>query len=217
MGIRDKLKSQDEGLPILERYEILERIDKLELDRDKAMVAFLYLTACRVSEVVRYIIEKNLKRQVVKNRKSKDGKMLDAPILKREYKGRSILKKQIEMRGNTLVISSVRSLKRRRYLPRAIPIIISKERKFVKILFDYIDPLDDEAELWPITRQRAYQILSEVGMFNHYLRHIRLTHMVTDYDFTAAELKKFVNWSSSTSADSYVHLDVKDLIAKMER
>ena len=196
MAIRKDILEKHKQLPVLQRYELIDRINLLDNIRDQALVAFLYLSACRVSEVCQYYTKENDKR-----------------ILK----GYSIQKKQLEIEDGVLKIFNVRTLKRRRTMFKTIPIIICKERKLYSILKTYLDTLGPEDYLFPITRQRAYQILGKVELFNHYLRHLRLTHLVTDYNFSSMELKQFVNWGNSKSADSYIHLNVDNLINKMQR
>ena len=61
-----------------------------------------------------------------------------------------------------------------------------------------------------------WQIVKEnLGYYNHFFRHIRATHLTTDYGFSAQMLKKFFDWGSSNSADTYSHLDVEDLAKKL--
>jgi len=198
MAARNLLKKADGSIIILERYELIERINKLNNIRDQALVAFLYLTACRISEVVPYIVEKKKGIQDT-----------------RQLKGEPIKKKQIEFFNDVLIIRQVRTLKRKKYIPKSIPIVIAKEIKFVEYIKEYTKSLSDEDFLFNMTRQRALQIMNSIGLYNHYLRHLRLTHLATDYGFSGQELKHFVNWSSSNTADNYVHLNVDNLINKM--
>lgn len=45
----------------------------------------------------------------------------------------------------------------------------------------------------------------------HYLRHCRLTHLVTDYNFDAMRLKMFAGWKDLKCADIYLRLGWQDL------
>jgi len=155
MAVRKNLMEGREELPVLQKYELLDRIKQLEDLRYQALISFIYLTGARVEEVCKYI-------------------------------------------------------------PRAIPILIKKEQKFMEIIKEYLNTLNEDDPLFPIVRSRAYQIMSKVGLFPHYLRHLRLTHLTIEYGFRVAELMEFTGWGSSHSADSYIHLNVANLKDRMK-
>jgi len=211
MAIRKQLLDKYKELPQMERYEILDKIKQLKSLRNQALVCFLYLTGCRVEEVVKFIKEKNPHRIV-----KRDDQWVKAPIENRSLIGLPIQKKQIEIEDDNLTIRNVRCLKRKTMVRRSIPILFKdKEMSFINILQSYLNGLQEDDYLFPITRTRAYQILSKIGLFPHYLRHIRMTHLVVDYNFSSGHLKKFTGWSDSKTADDYVHLSVDDLLDKM--
>ena len=225
MKIRIKFNRNEQGEKVepraIDRYEIMDRIELLKSQRDQAFVCFLYLSGCRVTEVVRYIQERKLNRTVKQKVEGSDRKeSVPAPITERTIKGSPIQKKQIEIFEKKITIKNVRTLKKKQaYIPlRNIPILrTEREEKFLTILFDYLETLQDEDYLFDITRQRAKQIIEKAGLYCHYLRHCRLTHLAVDYGFDNNDLKKFTNWTSSATADNYVHKNVGDLFAKMER
>lgn len=230
MGVRQDILKEHHDLPILHRAELLSRIKGLDgyyPSRDRALVAFLYLTGCRIEEVVKYIREKNPHRTItVKARiMTKQGEVMakrkvHTPFLERETLGLPIKKSQVEVRGDIIIINAVRSLKHHdgKRHTRNIPIIYNElEKELVHTLFDYIDTLKDDAELFPMVRSRAYQILGEVGLYPHYLRHIRLTHLTTDYDFTEMQLRQFTGWTDGRPAADYTHLNVKNIIQTMTK
>lgn len=49
----------------------------------------------------------------------------------------------------------------------------------------------------------------------HYLRHCRLTHCITEFDFNDQELVKYAGWTDSKPAKWYVSLKTTDLQRKM--
>lgn len=54
-----------------------------------------------------------------------------------------------------------------------------------------------------------------LGRNCHFLRHCRLTHMVTKFDLNEFELVKFAGWTDSRPAKTYIHLKTSDLEKKM--
>jgi len=227
MGIKKETIEANNGkLPRLQRYEIVDKINKIggrNITRDRALVAFLFMTGCRVEEVCKYIIEKNPLKTRVKKIVQEDGSIkkivVTEPILERKPVNSGIQKKQItvDVERDIMKVINVNTLKRRKNATKDIPVIISKEKVFFDIFLPYYNKLGDESYLFPLTRQRCYKILSQVGLWGHFMRHLRLTNLAVEYGLNAQELKHFVNWATSITADSYVHLNLNDLIDKMKR
>jgi integrase len=169
-------------------------------ERDRALFCFLYLTGARVEEVVR-------------GKKKFGVKKKDLEVVKID--------------GKDFLVVSLYTLKNRKHPMRKVPIPIEKEGELVKYVLDYVKNLNSDDYLFPFTKQRAWQIIrfilrkfkkkskNKFMNANHYLRHCRLTHLVTIYDFTDQELVKFAGWSSSAPAVVYSHLRFKDLARKM--
>jgi site-specific recombinase XerD len=169
-------------------------------ERDRALFCFLYLTGARVEEVVMG--------------KKKVG----------------VKKKDLELvkvgRKDFLVVS-LYTLKNRKHPIRKVPIPVKREGVLTKYVLDYVEKLNSENYLFPFTKQRAWQIIrfildkykreskNKFMNANHFLRHCRLTHLVTIYDFTDQDLVRFAGWSSSMPAVVYSHLRFKDLAKKM--
>ena len=203
MGLRQQILQQygRSGLDYT-ADQIKNSIQQCSHLKHKALISFLYLTAARIEEVVKYKI-------------------------KGELIGQPINKKQIIKTEKTLTINYVRILKRRSkesknktILTRSIPISLNPKHKpdkyFTTIFLEYLKNLEDEDKLWNITRQRAHQILEKVGLFPHLLRHSRVTILVKHYDFGIPQLLKFIGWNRADTAAVYTHLDVRDILQKLE-
>ena len=131
--------------------------------------------------------------------------------------GLPLEKRQIEVLDDMILINDIRTLKRRKNVNRTVPIPVNEqERVFVDALRAYLGGLSDEAALFPFTRQWAYKVLAKVGVFPHLMRHSRNTINVRHYDLSGHHLQKINGWSNSKSADSYMHLNVTDITAKMK-
>jgi len=214
MGLRKQIKEKYGIIPALARYEVLDKIKEMEL-RDRALVCFLYLTGCRIEEACKFIKETNPRRILIK--KDNKGNRVEVPMpIDRKMVGTPITKKQIEIENDVMIIRNVRILKRKKMMIRDIPVIIwDKEMPFIDTVKEYIDSLKDDDFLFDMTRQRGHQILAEANLFPHWLRHIRATHLVRDYGFNTEHLRQFTGWTDSKPAAQYVHLNVDDLLAKM--
>ena len=207
MKLRDQVRKQNNNqIPNLYRYQILEAINKQELPKYRALIAFLYLTGCRVSEVVKY------KKNPAKN------KGLLADTGNPGIIGEPIRKKHVELRDNHIIVLTVRTLKQRKLKQyRNIPIPKNTlENPFLAEFLAYYETITDpETFLFDFTRIRAWQILQKSDIFCHWLRHARTTHLVQDYDFSVPQLQQFFGWTKADTPTHYVHLNVQNLLDKM--
>jgi integrase len=164
--------------------------------RDRALFCLTYLTGARVGELVKRVRKKDFEFARIQDK--------------------------------DFLVIELYTEKNRRHPIRKIPIPIEKEERLVSFILEYLDELGDRSKLFDFTKQRAWQIIGSVlrkykrrnrkNKFmnaNHFLRHCRLTHLVTIYDFTDQDLVKFTGWSNSIPATIYSHLRFKDLARKM--
>lgn len=194
MAIRKQIKQKDGSIPALDRYQIKTAIAKLPTLKEKALVAFLYLTGCRISEVLKYVRNK-------------------------EQLGEPIFKKQIEVRPEVIIVYNVRVLKSRDIkTKKSIPIPRNNiEYFFVETFLEYYNELPEESPLWVHTRKWAYTTLAKVDLFPHLLRHSRVTSLVKDYNFSVPRLMQFIGWKDSNISMQYTHLSVADLLDFMQK
>ena len=188
-----KRKDNIKSLTPLNRYQVEEKM-RLLMGRDQVLFVLLYLTGARLNEIL------DLKKAQIKE-EDKHGKKF-------------------------LVIYNVVTLKRGDRKFRRIDIRIDKEQVFVSSIISWINGLNEESYVFydkrfkteniPIKRSRAWQIIrNKTGLFPHFLRHIRLTHLVQDYGFGGYELQKFTGWKKLTTGENYVDLYGDFLAEKM--
>lgn len=192
------VKRKIETFKILNRPELLYELNKMERLRDKALAAFLYLSGCRISEVLGC------------KKKMPDGTIQVIEPLRKE----SI---EILPDEDLIVIHNVPCLKRRNECPRRnIPVIPSQEPGFIQLFLAWHSTLKPGARLFKINRQRAWQILNQrMGIYNHFLVHERCTHLVVNKNFTDVDLKQFRGWKTTNVAAVYTHLNYRDIANKM--
>ena len=190
--------------------ELLNWINNLKRERDRALVSCLYLTGARINEILNKLKAEHIE-------------------IVRIEGDRFVIFKNI-------ITEKKRNKKSQR---RNIPVILdkNKENEFWKILNNYMKQLPSNKPIFNMTSTRAYQIINawlklfkettpkkkkskrKVSFFDgcHYLRHVRNTHLATLYDYSEFDLKKHNNWSSTQPAAVYTHLKVGDLVSKLKK
>lgn len=172
-------------LEIMTRKELAEKIGRASTLKKRAFLSFLYVTATRINEVIKII------------------------------KANDVELKQFN-KQDFLVINQVPTLKRKLKVKRNIPIPILREEYFVNFIVEYVDTLQGDDVLFDFSPEYAWKIVNQcTGMFPHYLRHLRLTNLVTDYGLTTSELRQFTGWTNDSPASVYVHLGWQDIAKKM--
>ena len=198
----------DEEVPdIDELYNMISNIRignvnvKKQTMRARALFAMYYLTACRVSEIVRcpYL------RIVINGQEKK---------IPHEYNG--IRKKDIKfgrIKGKLCMLIRTENRKNKQRKTKRQPIPIELEKRIAVFIKRYIDKLHDDSILFDFQSKRATQIINQTTGFNvHFIRHIRATHLVTKYDFNEQALIKFMGWTDARPAKFYMELAPTDLL-----
>jgi len=202
-------------------------IDRIRSPRDRNMFKLIYLTAARESEVCSKVTKGDdtkpygnfLTWQIVKFKTPKDTFVIKVAILKRKTKDPATPKF--------------------RYV--ALPIHPSIEpwtgdliKYMAKMRIENNVPLSLSINL---TRTRVYQIVRErlypkFGIkpnreehFCNILRHFRITHLVSEYNFSILDLVAYCGWSVKTAAGNmgmpsgqsnlYLHLKWRNYYPKL--
>ena len=198
-----------------ELKNIIDRINVGKVDivkqtkRAKALFAMYYLTACRVSEIVKVTELWKKKYEKV------DGKYkeIEKNRLSHDYPG--IRKNEIKfgMEGiRQCMYIRTENRKHKERQTKRQPIPIELEMPIVEFIKDYISNVNDDSILFDFQSKRATQIITSSTGFNiHFIRHIRATHLVTKYDFNEQALIKFMGWTDARPAKYYMELSSSDI------
>ena len=104
--------------------------------------------------------------------------------------------------------------KNRRRHKKTISIPYDKEGQFVDDILPYINSRGNRLFTFN-TPRRGHQIISKIGMNPHWLRHIRLTHLVTIYGLNEQQVIRFAGWSDGRPSARYMELRWQDIAEKM--
>jgi len=191
-----------------------------QTNRARALFAIYYLTACRASEITKVktlrkrklqretIIDKDGARKIIYNTDNKGIPKVTEWKEDHQYIGltKSNIKTAVYNSQEYLEIRT-ENRKNKARKTKLLPIPISLEKDISKYIMDYIDKLENDEPLFDFCPRRAAQIINETTGFNlHFIRHIRATHLITLYDFNEQMLVKFMGWTDSRPAKSYMEL-----------
>lgn len=184
---KNQKKLQREDIPSKE--EIYEKIKSIKLLKWKALFSLLYLTSARIGEVLKVTIPEDF----------------------------SILEKN----GRRILLVTLYNEKNKRRKIKKIPLLAvnENERLLINYIIEYVNRFGEKRKpLWDISHQRVWKkCLKYLGMNPHWLRHLRLTHLVTDYNFNEHELKMFAGWTDTRPAAAYIEMRWMDILKKLEQ
>jgi len=98
---------------------------------------------------------------------------------------------------------------------KKLPISYDKEGRFLLLLRAYLGSVPKDSYLFRFSIRSAQKMVEKcLGWNTHWIRHIRLTHLVTVYDFNAHELQLFAGWSDTRPAKHYIEMNWRNLARK---
>jgi len=109
------------------------------------------------------------------------------------------------------------NLKNKNRKMKKILVTLDREENIIlaRYVNEYVKTLTGK-KLFTFSKQRAWQLLDKHTGFNcHFIRHIRLTHLVTEYNFTDRLLVLYAGWEDSKPGKHYINLRTDDLLDKL--
>jgi len=149
-------------------------------------------------------------RQDYKNRKEIGG--IEFAIQKKDIK--------VQKRGERdCLIIRVRNLKNKKINEKVklIPIPLDNKinKKFYTHIKILIDTLEDWEELFPFGIRNAEKIINTIEWNPHFIRKVRLTHLVRIFNLNEQELRIYAGWTDTRPSKHYVKLKWADLLKKL--
>lgn len=196
--------------------------------KERSLFILAYLTAGRISEIVKQpylrkhtyayeeINDKN-GQKVLRIKRNENGSPIITQTERIRWDYPGIRRKDIVVQAKKdkrVLIVSMQNRKNKQHTRKNVPIPAEKEAEFIDMLNEYLDTLREDQPLFDFGVAKAERIIAKTDMNPHFLRDIRLTHMVTLYDFNAFQLVKFAGWKDIKPAERYVRLGIGDLIDK---
>jgi integrase len=218
---------------------VLQSIQAIKEPTFQALAAFLYLTGCRISEVIPYVGKQDwkdksgIRRQQVIQDPANPNKIRITGV--RNLKRRIYRSHKLYSNDNTSYTFVPDMARPNKYadLYRDIGFSVGKEEKpFWDIFISYANTVPPGMELFPLKYETCYYALcmrtyknkeGEVivklgGMINpHAIRHQRFTQFVDKYRLDPQQLRRKAGWKSSLTADFYVESSPIDMIEQEEQ
>lgn len=211
--------------------EVYELALKFDNPRDRALFAILYLTAARIEEVVRYQKIKWGKKKVLfvkQGQKPKKKWVQNYNDMKKMgflEPGLQVKDLHIEVQketGRKIAVFKLRNLKNKQKQEKVklIPVTLDNNIhvKFWNLIVQYLQTFDkdeDWKELFPFKKGNAERIINQIGWNPHFIRKVRLTHLVKYHGFIEQELRIFAGWTDTRPSKHYVKLNWEALIKKL--
>jgi len=195
--------------------------------RDACLFILGYITAGRIAELVRYQ-KIRYGKKIVEFRKEGSSNILKKKVQDTKKKTlignrqESIKKEDLQettIKGKPLLKINIRNLKNKQYGEnrKIIPFPLDNPlaEEMFKVIQIYVGSLEDDEELFKFNERRAEQIIAKAGMHPHFLRKLRLTHLVRYYNFSDQKLKTFAGWTDSRPSKHYIKINWQDLLDSM--
>jgi len=191
--------------------------------RDRALFAILYLTAARIEEVVRYKRIKWGKKKALVKRTRKNAKLSYVQDYKKKKESEiewSIKKQDMVedvVSGRHCIVFRLRNLKNYNNKIKIIPIPLDNEinKKFLLLIETYVQIKEEWEELFPFQKRNGERIINLINWNPHYIRKVRLTHLVRYNKFNEEHLKVFAGWTDGRPAKHYIRLGWRDLMKNL--
>lgn len=172
--------------------EMVEKIGKIKDPRDKALIALLYWSAGRRSEVL------EIKPEDVNEENVTVKKSLEEKITKK------------------CLVVGMPNRKNRGSKWKTLAMPLDRESTLCKMILKYAKTMKSQEKLFDIKGAWTYVLTKEYTGYNpHFIRHIRLTHLRRDYDFHPMLVMRWAGWTDLRPARRYDEGRYQDFIVQL--
>lgn len=189
------IHTHDPELSAINAQDYLEKVKKVKNPMHAGLLSSWFLIGRRTTEML------SLKKKQIGMDSTKQ-----TPVLK--FSDVIILKKKSGFKTKNEKLQHPRN---------SVPVHITQsiEKELAQILFNYVNTISDEEELlFPITRQRAWQIVKQhLGQeyYPHWIRHSRVTDTILRKKWREPIAVKFFAWTDSRQLGTYAEIKYDDL------
>lgn len=205
----------------IEPQDILNIASNIKDERDRALFCVLYLTACRISEVVRYQKRQWGNKKVIITKEGYRPKRVTKQdytqlkkigIVQDGLKRKDIIERVIK--NIPCIEFTLRNLKHRKQKIKSIPIRLDNEinKKLWHYIYVYIQTLEEWRELFPFMNRNGERIINKIGWNPHSLRKARLTHLYKYEKYNDHDLMSYAGWTDARPSKDYIKSISDDLI-----
>jgi len=205
---------------------LLQKFEGYLSERDRALFAVTFLTGGRIQEVLalrsnNFVVDKSEETVTVQ----------DMMLLKRYEKTGEYIERVEEKPTNKLARlfkwdEEKQRWWRTRYETEGKPDIrpdfsLPLDEPFVALLLAKLEITNEF--LFPgyrakhLSYSRAYQIITKVGIYPHWLRAQRASCLISFYRMTMEEMMEWMGWEELSTARHYAKFGVKALVSKMKK
>lgn len=224
---------------LIEKIREVYMSNRVASKRAAALVAILYLTGCRVSELIRedetkvrkYVTSTGEQRTVTYPAPTLEGlKLGDIKVRDSNNKKQYSAEELSQMDENDLqgcwIIITVFVKKEREVAYRDVFIKYDKDSIYYPMLEVFLDYMtkrelffgdDNNKPVFTLNANYAKKLVAKFFNFSpHAFRDLRATHLMRYNNFTVVELQQFFAWKTATMPLHYTKANVQDIMRKLE-
>ncbi len=175
--------------------------------RDRSLLAILWWTGLRISEIVgdrerTYLVSRFTKdEQLALKLQDVNWRDLENPLIKKTSPVRpGIHKEDMEVQGSILRIVADPLKHGEREAPLELPLSLP----YVNLIVEQWERALPKSRVWNLRKEYAWAIMKELGTYPHHFRFSRATELVRNFKISPLHLKNWMGWKRLETAYAYL-------------